>query len=89
MGSDRTVERRRFLVVLDAGQGDVWAFVDAESGDQIARRYPELRVYAKRPPHVSSERYAALLSADARKFGDIDDDDFWLFKALRSGRPTK
>ncbi len=89
MGSDRAVGKRRFLVVFDYGQGDAWAFVDAESGEQIVRRYPELRAYEERPPNISAERYEELLSADSRKFGDIEDDDFWLFKALRSGRGTK
>jgi hypothetical protein len=85
MGSDRTM-KRRFFVTYDYGQGDLWAFVDAHSEAEIAAAFPELRVFDPKPPEVSDERFRELLEFSETRFGDIDDEGFWLFEALRAGR---
>ncbi len=88
MGSDRTV-RTRYFVSYNYGQGDLWAFVFAPSEESITSAYPELEVFDPRPPEMSEERFAELLEYADTRFTDIEDDDFWLFEALRSGRGTE
>ena len=72
----------------DYGQGDLWAFVWAPSQEAITSAYPELKVFDPRPPEMSDARFAELLEYADTRYADIDEDDFWLFKALRSGRGT-
>jgi hypothetical protein len=51
MGFSRSV--KRFLVAYDYGQGAVWAFVQADSKEQIAREFPELTVADTLPEWMS------------------------------------
>ena len=43
------------LVCYDYQHGGVWAFVLAESSEQIANRYPELEVVDSMPPWMTPE----------------------------------
>lgn len=47
MGSNCAMNK--YLVVYDYGQGGRWAFVVAESPDQLRKLYPELKIVSKRP----------------------------------------
>lgn len=69
MGSDRSM-RQSFLVVYDYGQGGIWAFVTADSEDQITDQYPELRVTHQRPDWMSDEEQASIRQTDSY---DIDE----------------
>jgi hypothetical protein len=48
MGGDRTM-RQTFLVAFDYGMGGLWAYVEAESAEEIRAKFPELKI-VRRPP---------------------------------------
>ncbi len=43
------MSEHRFLVLYDYDQGGVWAYVLAESREEIVKRYPRLKVYDEAP----------------------------------------
>lgn len=47
--------KQNFLVVLDYGQGGLWAYVQADSADAITRKYPELEVFRRPPDWMTPE----------------------------------
>jgi hypothetical protein len=53
-----TAESRLFLVVYDYGMGGLWGLMRAPSIEQIALKYPELRVFTERPPWIDDEEWA-------------------------------
>jgi hypothetical protein len=77
--------RREFLVVYDYGVGGVWGYLNAESPEQIAGRYPELTVVDVRPAWLEDEEERRI-----REFMsvDIDDSSNEFLATLRKGRPT-
>lgn len=44
-----------FLVVYDYGKGGVWAYLLAETPEQVRVRFPELQVVAERPAWMTDE----------------------------------
>ena len=54
MVSFRSV-KQPILVVYDYGSGGVWAFVVAESAEEVEREFPELKVTWSRPSWMSAE----------------------------------
>lgn len=64
--------KKPFLVVYDYGQGGIWAYVVAESAEQIEREFPELRVVHERPDWMSAGREARIR---ANRTVDIDKRD--------------
>lgn len=67
------------LVNYDYQHGGVWAFVLAESGDEIRRQYPELEVVDSKPQWMTPEvedRIRTTLTID------IDDANHPFFAAL-------
>ena len=45
----------KYLVVYDYGQGGVWAFVTADSADQIRQEFPELTIFEQAPAWMTKE----------------------------------
>jgi hypothetical protein len=67
--------KRTFLTVYDYGMGGVWSFIDAESGEAIEKRFPELKVVAERPAWMTDEIVRTI--EQSRHF-DIDAPAGWL-----------
>ena len=59
--------KKAFLVLYDYGQGGVWAYLLADSIDEIRRKFPQLRVY-ERPPdwmdHAEAESLRVSMTID-------------------------
>lgn len=54
--------KRPILVVYDYGAGGVWAFVLAESPEEVEREFPELNVVAPRPSWMNDDEEARIAS---------------------------
>lgn len=52
--------KKKHLVVYDYGQGGLWAFIVAESPDEIEHRYPELKVVQEIPGWMTDDLRARL-----------------------------
>ena len=77
------MDKREFFVVYDYGQGGLWAILQAESAEQVRRKYPGVEVFEGRPPMLDDATVAAIRRAGVR---DIDDPpDGWLAD-LQAGR---
>ena len=68
-------DKRPFLVVYDYGQGGIWAYVLAQSANEIESRFPDLRVVATRPDWMDDEREARIRK---NRTLDIDAVAAWL-----------
>jgi hypothetical protein len=64
--------KQRYLIGYDYGQGGLWAYVLAESPQQVADRFPFIKVYQERLKWMTD----AFL-ADLRTF-DVDRPEGWL-----------
>lgn len=71
--------KKKFLVAYDYGQGGVWAFLLAESEEEISRRYPSLTIVKDPPPWFDDKQ--AKLTAE-RMTVDIDDQSHPLLAQL-------
>jgi hypothetical protein len=76
---------RPFLTVYDYGQGGVWIVLLANSADEIAEKYPQLRVVDHPPPTMSPEE---LRDIETRRTLDIDDTADPFLASLREGRAS-
>lgn len=56
---------RKFLVCYDYGMGGVWAPVIATSPEQILADYPELTVFAAKPPSMKQDFWDTELAKPA------------------------
>lgn len=54
MVPDRSV-KQAFLVVYDYGSGGVWAYVRADSAEEIEHEFPELKVVFELPTWMSED----------------------------------
>jgi hypothetical protein len=72
-----------FLVVYDYDTGGVWAFVLAESEEQIQELMPELRVVSRRPAWLNDEEERLIRE---RMTVEITDFDHPFLAALIRGR---
>ena len=74
--------KRRFLVVYDYGQGGIWAFVWARSGEEIQRVFRDLKVVDSMPTWLTGDQMAIT---EQRMTFDIDDvkRDDWIARFLR------
>jgi hypothetical protein len=80
-GSQR---KREFLTVYDYGQGGVWTVLLATSEEEVASKYPELKIVTEPPGTMSQEE---LDDVRQRRWQvDIDDLEHPLLRALREGR---
>lgn len=76
--------KQRFLVVYDYGMGGVWAYVEAESAEEIVEKFPELSVVSETPAWMSEKDRQSLL---ARTY-DIDEKNFGLLADLLDQRES-
>jgi hypothetical protein len=76
-------DKRPFLVAYDYGMGGLWAFMLAESPDDITRRFPTLVIVTERPSWMDDGEEDNLRSTMTV---DIDDEDHPFVRAL-PGRP--
>lgn len=75
MGGARGMNKQRFLVVYDYGQGGLWAFLFARSSEDIERGFPELRVVDGAPDWLSETE---LKRIEKRMSFDVDHPSGWL-----------
>jgi hypothetical protein len=71
-------EKKEHLVCLDYGKGGVWAFLLAESEEEIRRRLPALIIVHERPPWLDNDEEARIRE---RMTVDIDDASHSLITA--------
>ncbi len=55
-------QKRKFLVMEDYGMGGIWAYVLAESEEQIQNKFLEVEVFAKPPARWTKEKLARIES---------------------------
>lgn len=75
--------KRDFLVVYDYGQGGVWAYIRAESADEIKSRYPELEIREEIPKWMSTKYLGQL----RQRTLDVDDTTIGLLAEVVDARP--
>jgi hypothetical protein len=66
--------RSRYLVVYDYGQGGIWAYITAESAEQITDHFPDLSVVESPPDWMTDEVRQRI---EDRMSFDIDDPTGW------------
>jgi hypothetical protein len=54
----------KYLVLYDYGQGGVWAYLVADSAEQIRREFPALRVYDEPPNWMKPGDLDAVITID-------------------------
>lgn len=52
--------KRPYLVVHDYGMGGIWMYIDAASGEEIKRVYPELTVFERPPDFLTEQQLASI-----------------------------
>jgi hypothetical protein len=77
--------KRPFLVCHDYGMGGLWAFMLAESEDDITGRFPSLVVVTERPSWMDETEEENLRRTMTV---DIDDEDHPFTKAIQSGHAS-
>lgn len=71
--------RKRHLVCYDYGQGGLWAYVYADSPEEIAAKFRDLEVTAAPPAWLTSEEQ---VKAKLETY-DVDCPDGWLAKLVK------
>lgn len=56
--------KRRHLITYDYGQGALWAFLLAESPEEIRTRHPELTIVEEPPTWMTQEELAEIETID-------------------------
>jgi hypothetical protein len=79
--------KQRFLVVYDYGSGGVWAYVDAESSEEIEREFPELRVFEESPEWMSADEQAEI--AEHATYDLYKDRSFGLLAEIQDNRESE
>ncbi len=74
--------KRKFLVLYGYGMGGLWAYLRAESEDQIRREYPELKVIRECPPWMTEELQTHI---EENMTFDIDAPTGWLAISEKRG----
>jgi hypothetical protein len=82
MGGDRSM-RTEFLVLYDYRTGGAWAYLLADSEDQIRERFPNLQIVAQRPDWLTEDEDRRLRE---RMTIDIDDSSNPFIAALEVER---
>jgi hypothetical protein len=62
--------KKKFLVLYDYGQGGVWAYLLAESADEINREFPALRAYEEPPTWMRAAELGGIERSVAIDIGD-------------------
>lgn len=79
--------KRGFLVLHDYGMGGMWAYILAESKDQVRREFPDFKVVSERPSWMTDQVFADIKE---RLTLDIDeaDSDIPLARILKGRHAT-
>ena len=56
---------KSFLVAYDLGAAGLWAVLQAESRDQITKRFPTLTVMEERPENMSAEEHSRIATRES------------------------
>ncbi|HEX6472807.1 MAG TPA: hypothetical protein VF069_27205 [Streptosporangiaceae bacterium] len=75
--------KKEFLVVYDYETGGAWAFLLANSEEEIRESFPELRIITERPAWLTAEEEEKIRE---RMTIDIDDVGDEFLSALIRGR---
>jgi hypothetical protein len=82
MGSQQR-SKQPFLVVYDYGSGGLWAYIRARSRDEIAAKYPSLKIVDQAPWSITD---ADLNLIGTKNSWDIDEPPTdWLLALLKEG----
>lgn len=74
------MQKKPFLVVYDYGSGGVWAVIFAIKREQIALKYPRLKIIESRPGWMTDVEYTQI---ESRLSFDIDDHPHgWLLSVV-------
>ena len=68
------IDKTRFLVCYDYGQGALWAYVCAESQEQVERKFRDIEIFSEPPEWLTPEEQEKLV------IDDIDSPSSWLAK---------
>lgn len=60
---------KSFLVAYDFGTGGLWAILNAESKDQITKRFPDLTILEQRPDSMSEADYGRITAQETYSLG--------------------
>ena len=71
-------------MVYDYGQGGVWAFIWAQSADDIYQRFRDLEVVNTMPSWLSGDELARTEQTMTFDIDDVKPDD-WVARMLRPG----
>jgi hypothetical protein len=73
--------KAKYLTVYDYGTGGVWAIIAAPSRNDIAAKYPMLKVFDDPPGWMSQSQYTEILLTSSF---DLDDEPpNWLKAAMK------
>ena len=62
--------KKQFLVVYNYGQGGVWAIIYAHSRLEIAKKYPQLKIYRFKPFWMNRVTYNKIKTTMALDIND-------------------
>lgn len=62
--------KQQYLAVYDYGTGGLWGLIKARSQDEIATKYPTLRVVDIRPAWMTDAIYSEIVTHNAFDIGD-------------------
>jgi len=79
------MKKKPYLVVYDYGQGGVWAIINSRSPREITKKYPELKIYRRKPFFMKRETYNQIAQ---QMTVDIDDQPSgWLVELVKERLP--
>lgn len=72
------MNKTRYLVCHDYGQGGLWAYVCAESPQEIKEKFRDLDIISEPPANLTPQERATL------PIYDIDSPDDWLAMLVKN-----
>jgi hypothetical protein len=75
--------KKRYLIAYDYGQGAVWAYITAESPEQITDQFPDFLVVETPPSWMTDEVRTTL---ETRMNFDLDHPTGWLATVIELRR---
>ena len=78
------MKKKPHLAVYDYGTGGIWVIMDARTGDEITKKYPELTVVGTRRAWMTDDQYGRVL--ENRSFDVDDEPSGWLLTLVEERR---
>lgn len=75
--------KNRYLIAYDYGQGAVWAYITAESPEQITDQFPDFSVVETPPTWMTEEVRRAI---EDRMSFDLENPSGWLAEVIELRR---